>query len=368
MRKLIIAAFIVLFAAGGLFAVEVTATLPGVTYLGVPVDISGLSGDLDLAIADAATELQRFDKMDDLARGFSNANSYAADAATTRGFMGYKFLTIAVGTMVGFQMPSNSVDALSDTISTIENDGDAYFGAGYQALTVSVGLNAGFLMDGLYLTGKIGKFSTETDDIKYDSFVFGLLANYQLVDPFSIGILKWRGLQVGSGIVYYKTVAEMTLEVDPVATPVSIDPDGAGPVAAQATNLFLDPTIVAEITSSGFKIPVDLITGIRLFWIANLSFGLGVDMNFAGSSDIALKADGTTYVGDELTAVGAVVTPGDVKVSGGTDGDGADMFRLRAMAGIGFGLGPLKIDIPFTYYFDGTGLGTNIGLTGALTL
>ncbi len=366
MRKLIIGTFILLFAAGGgLFAVDVTATLPGITYLGTPVDISALSADLNLAIADAETELSRFDKMDDLARGFSNANSYASDAATTRGFMGYKFLTIAVGTMVGFQMPSNSMDALSDTISTIEDDGDAYFGAGYQALTVSVGVNAGFLMDGLYLTGKIGKFSTETDDIKYDSFVFGLLANYQLVDPFSIGILKWRGLQVGSGIVYYKTVAEMTLNVDPVATPVSIDP-GTGAVP---TNLYLDPTIVAEITSSGFKIPVDLITGIRLFWIANLSFGLGVDMNFAGSSDIALKADGTTYIGDELTSLPDVeVTPGSVKVDGGTDGDGADMFRLRAMAGIGFGLGPLKIDIPFTYYFDGTGLGTNIGLTGALTL
>lgn len=367
MRKLILAVFILLFAAVGLFAVDVTADLPSIKYLGVTISDPALDAALLTSIADAETELQRFDDMDDLARGFSNANSYAADAATTRGFMGYKFLTIAVGTMVGFQMPSNSLD--TNTLSTIEDEGDAYFGAGYQALTVSVGLNAGFLMDGLYLTGKIGKFSTETEDIKYDSFVFGLLANYQLVDPFSIGILKWRGLQVGSGIVYYKTVAEMTLEVEPVSTPLSFDPDGAGPSGNVATNLYLDPTIVAEITSSGFKIPVDLITGIRLFWIANLSFGLGVDMNFAGNSEIALKADGTTYMGDEISAINDVeVTPGSIKVDGGTDGDGADMFRLRAMAGIGFGLGPLKIDIPFTYYFDGTGLGTNIGLTGALTL
>ncbi|MDX9799787.1 MAG: hypothetical protein RBT69_00445 [Spirochaetia bacterium] len=366
MRKIIIISFILLFVAGGLFAVEVTATAPTISGFG-GYDFSFVQDELDANLIPLAVDaVDQFDKMNDLARGFSNANSYAADAATTRGLMGYKFLSIAVGTMAGVQMPSNSVDALNDTVANIENEGDIYFGAGFQALTVSVGINAGFLMDGLYLTGKIGKFSTETDEINYDSFVFGLLANYQLVDPFSLGIIKWRGLQVGSGIIYYKTVAEMTLEVEPVSE--AVDPDAGGP--QPSINLYLDPTIVAEITSSGFKIPVDLITGIRLFWIANLSFGLGFDMNFAGNSEIALKADGTTYFDEaDIAAIpGATQTPGSVKVKGGTKGDGADFFRLRAMAGIGFGLGPLKLDIPFTYYFDGTGLGTNIGITGALTL
>ena len=73
--------------------------------------------------------------------------------------MGYKFLTIAVGTMVGFQAPGSSLDNISDYVSQIEDEGDAYFGAGLQALTLSVGLNAGFLTEGLYLSAKIGKFS-----------------------------------------------------------------------------------------------------------------------------------------------------------------------------------------------------------------
>jgi len=365
MKKLLLIGLILAMTATGAFAVDVTATLPSVTYLGTPVDLSAFAGDLNTLITDAETSLAKFDSMNDLATGFSNANSYAADAATTRGLMGYKFLTIAVGTMVGFQMPNSGFDAVADSLSAIEQDGDTYFGAGFQALTVSVGLNASFLVEGLYLTGKIGKFSVETDDISYDSFVFGLLANYQLVDPLSIGIIKWRGVQVGSGLVYYNTTANMIANVDPVPTQIDID----GNLVDDAT-LYLDPTIGIEIISKGFKIPVDLITGIRLLWIANLSFGLGVDINFGGSSEIALSADGTTYIDDIDPSIAGDVSssPGSVTVDGGTDGDGAEMFRLRATAGIGFGVGPIKIDVPFTYYFDGKGPGANIGITGAITL
>ncbi len=361
MRKILIFGLIMLFAGSALFAVDVTATLPGFNgaTLSDPTALSSL-------ITQAETNLAKYDSMDDLAQGFANANSYAADAATTRGLMGYKFLTIAVGTMAGFQMPSSGFDAVGDSLTKIEEDGDTYFGAGFQALTLSVGLNAAFIKEGLYLTGKIGKFSLDTDDISYDSFVFGLLANYQVVDPFSIGAIKWRGVQVGSGLVYYNTTANMIIDVDPVST--TVDLSGAPYFGSATTPLYLDPTLDAEIVSKGFKIPVDVITGVRLLWIANLSFGIGFDINFGGSSEISYSADGSTYVNDSDVPAGYSQTPGNVTIKGGTDGDGADLFRLRAMAGIGIGVGPIKIDVPFTYYFDGTGPGANIGITGAITL
>lgn len=359
--------------AGSLPAVEVTAEFPGIMYNGTLLPKPSFGDPRDAALQEAisGTEeaLRKFDSMNNLARGFSNANSYASDAATTRGLMGYKFLTIAVGTMASLQMPGRFVNTFNDSLSSIAKEGDLYFGAGFHALTLSVGVNAGFLADGLYLTGKIGKFSSDIEDLKYDSFVFGLLASYQLVDPFSIGILKWRGLQAGSGIVYYESVSITTFEVESVSAPVEFDPDGAGPSGLIETTLYLDPTVTAKIKSSGFKIPFELITGIRVFWIANLSFGLGVDMNFAGKSEIALKADGETSLGEELSAIeGVTVTPGNINVKSSTKSNGADFLRFRAMAGIGFGLGPLKIDIPVSYYFDGSGFGTNLGITGALTL
>ena len=364
-RFLILFMLFLVFGAAGLFAVDVTATLPTISLGALPASVQT---EMDTTIIPLAEDaVAKFDKMDDMADAFGNANSYAAHGATQRGLMGYKFLTIAVGTMVGFQMPTADFSSPEDMLTDVENDGDLYFGAGFQALTVSVGLNAGFLVDGLYLSAKVGKFTVDTDEIEYDSSVFGLLANYQIVDPFSIGIVKWRGIQVGSGLIYYNTTSNIIVNVDPVsqATDVLNTP---GDTSDDIT-LYLDPTLDVEVTASGLMMPIDVISGIRFLWIVNLNFGLGVDLNLLSKSEIALKADGTTYFDEAaVTALGATQTPGTVKVSGGTEGDGAKFLRPRAMLGLGFALGPLKLDIPFTYYFDGTGPGTNIGITGALTL
>ncbi len=364
-RFLILILLLLITGAAGLFAVDITATLPTISGFGA-YDATDAQNELTNTIIPLAEDaVAKFDTMDDMADAFGNANSYAAHGATQRGLMGYKFLTIAVGTMVGFQMPTADFSSPEDMLTDIEDDGDLYFGAGFQALTVSVGLNAGFLVDGLYLSAKVGKFTVDTDEIEYDSSVFGLLANYQIVDPFSIGIVKWRGIQVGSGLIYYNTTSNMIVNVDPVVT--AVDVDGVGP--APNVDLYLDPTLDVEVTASGLMMPIDVISGIRFLWIVNLNFGLGVDLNLLSKSEIALKADGTTYFDEAaVTALGATQTPGTVKVSGGTEGDGAKFLRPRAMLGLGFALGPLKLDIPFTYYFDGTGPGTNIGITGALTL
>ncbi len=360
-RFLIILMALLFIGSAGVFAADVTATAPTLTYNSTPV--AGIDALLTPLITQAETDLSKFDNMDKAAEAFGNAASYAADGANQRGLMGYKFLTIAVGTMVGFQAPGSSLDAIGDYVSQLESEGDTYFGAGLQALTLSVGLNSSFLLDGLFLSAKVGKFSVDTDDIKYDSFNFGLLANYQLVDPFSIGVIKWRGLQVGSGFIYYNSTADMTIDVPEQKSSITIVNPG------DAT-LVLDPTLNAEITSSGLKMPIDILSGIRLLWIANLNFGLGADLNLASSSEIALSADGNTYITNINPALPGTVetTPGSVKVAIDEGSGSVDFIKLRAMFGLGFALGPLKIDIPFTYYFDGTGFANNIGITGALTL
>ena len=364
-RFLILFMLFLVFGAAGLFAVDITATVPTINGIG-GIDTTAIQTTLDtLVLPQAENAVAKFDTMEDMADAFGNANSYAAHGATQRGLMGYKFLTIAVGTMVGFQMPTADFSSPEDMLTDIENDGDLYFGAGFQALTVSVGLNAGFLVDGLYLSAKVGKFTVDTDEIEYDSSVFGLLANYQIVDPFSIGIVKWRGIQVGSGLIYYNTTSNMIVNVDPVVT--AVDVTGSG----DNVDLYLDPTLDVEVTASGLMMPIDVISGIRFLWIVNLNFGLGVDLNLFSKSEIALSADGTTYFDEAVlsTLPGYTgQTPGEVLIDGGTEGDGAKFLRPRAMLGLGFALGPLKLDIPFTYYFDGTGPGTNIGITGALTL
>ena len=355
-RTLMIFIALLFIGSAGVFAADVTAT--DISWYYSPTSTSGTIAVPSTLLDAAAADLAKFDNMDKAAEAFGNAASYAADGANQRGLMGYKFLTIAVGTMVGFQMPGSSLDNIGDYVSQIEDEGDVYFGAGLQALTVSVGLNSSFLLDGLFLSAKVGKFSIETDDIDYDSFNFGILANYQLVDPFSIGVIKWRGVQVGSGLIYYNSTADMIVDVPEQTTSVTVINPG------DAT-MVLDPTINAEITSSGLKMPIDIISGIRLLWIANLNFGIGADLNLASSSEVALSADGSAYFGN--VPAGLTYTPGDVKVSIDEGSGSVDFIKLRAMFGLGFALGPVKLDIPFTYYFDGTGFANNIGITGAVT-
>ena len=363
-RKLIITISLFIFIVSGAFAVDVTATLPSLFYEGDLIDV----GDFDITDVTAPAEenLKIFDSMNRLTQAFGNANSYAADAATTRGLMGYRFITVAAGTMIGLQFPDNDFTAIDDSLSRIEKEGDAYFGAALQGITVSVGVNAGLLVDGLYLTGKAGRFNMDTDDLTFDSSVFGLLANYQIINPRSLlGAVRWRGVQAGAGLVYYTSTSSFNVASETVEVTKEITHNG---ITEDAT-LFLDPSFKAEVTSSGFKVPLDLITGIRLLWVANLNFGVGMDLNLGSRSEVSYTADGRTYFGGDIMEVGDVTqTPGSVTIKGGTKGDGAELMRLRAMAGFGIGVGPLKIDIPFTYYFDDEGPGVNLGITGAVTL
>jgi hypothetical protein len=51
-----------------------------------------------------------------------------------------------------------------------------------------------------------------------------------------------------------------------------------------------------------------------------------------------------------------------VHVDGSSD-NGPSFARLRAMTGVGLGLGPVKIDIPLIYYFNS---GMAFGVTAAI--
>ncbi len=358
MKKFLIILMILLALPSGIFAADVSATLPG-----LPAGYSypaGAQADLDLIAGLAELELAKFSGMDKAAEAFGNAASYAADGANQRNLMGYKFLSIAVGTMIGFQSPFSYVDNIKDFVSRMEKNGDLYFGAGLQAFSVSVGLNSDFFLDGLFISAKIGKFSVDTDDLKYDSFNFGLLARYQLVDSFSVGVVKWRGLQVGSGFIYYNSTSDMSFKVGEQVTPVTITP-------GINTNIVLDPSLNVKISSSGLKIPLDIMTGVRVLWITNLNFGLGADLNLASKSEIELSSRGeTTLRGGSIDT--SLITPGSVNITFDESSARVDFIKLKAMLGIGFSLGPVKLDIPFTYYFDGTGFASNLGITGAVTL
>ena len=353
----------------GAFGLEITVTAPTVSGL-VPAALNTTINGIIAPIVNttllglANAELDKYGNQPKLAEGFANAGTYASHAANHRGLMGYKFLVISAGTMVGLQAPASSEAGLLNALDDLETEGDLYAGAAWQVLSAQVGLNCSFLVDGLYLSVKFGKFTIDYEELSFDSFNIGILADYQLIKPKSLfGIIKWRGLKVGSGIIMETNTTDYTLALPPIE---QIVPNIGG--SGQSATITLDPSINLGVETSTYTIPIDIVTGIRLLWIANISVGVGADINF-GSSEITLGADGITDMDlPELDLIpGATFTPGTITVTGGTAGEGPKFLRPRITASLGVGLGPVKLDVPLTYYF-GTEPGLNAGVTLAITL
>ncbi len=366
MKKTVTILIILLCLSIGAFGLEITVTAPTVSGGGVPVQLTtDINTAIDGTLSTQATDtLDQYGNMPKLAEGFANAGTYASHAANHRGLMGYKFLVVSAGTMVGIQLPAASEAGLLNALDDLETDGDIYAGLAWQAISAQVGLNCSFLVEDLYLSAKVGKFTIDLEELSFDSFNIGILADYQLIKPKSLlGIIKWRGVKVGSGIILETNTTDYTLALPTLSEVVTT----TIATTDYDVTINLDPSINLGVETSTVTIPVDIVTGIRLLWIANISVGVGADLNF-GSSEIILGADGITNLDSPgLEGLGAIFTPGTVTVTGGTVGDGPQFLKPRLTASLGLGLGPVKLDVPLTYYF-GAEPGLNLGVTLAVTL
>ncbi len=352
----------------GAFGLEITVTAPTVAGnpggAGAAINTFINATTMPILLTQANNTLAKYGNQPKLAEGFANAGTYASHAANHRGLMGYKFLVISAGTMFGIQAPASSEAGLLNALDDLETEGDLYAGAAWQVLSAQVGLNCSFLVDGLYLSVKFGKFTIDYEELSFDSFNIGILADYQLIKPKSLfGIIKWRGIKVGSGFIMETNTTDYTLALDTISQDVT---DIGGLVGAAAT-ITLDPSLSLGIETSTYTIPIDIVTGIRLLWIANISVGVGADLNF-GSSEIILGANGITNITSPgLEGLGASFVPGSIAITGGTAGAGPKFLRPRITASLGLGVGPVKLDVPLTYYI-GTEPGLNLGVTLAVTL
>ncbi|MCL2793175.1 MAG: hypothetical protein FWD87_08780 [Spirochaetaceae bacterium] len=310
--------------------------------------------------AEIRSGLEEFQRMNKLARGMSNASSFAADGATQRNFIGYRMFAIGIGGMVGVQAPSfDFVDSLED----FEGENDIFLGISAQALTVSAGVNLGFLVEGLYASAKVGKFSlNDISGFSIDTFSFGLMAHYQLIKPRSTLLASWRGVQVGTGFIYYRGDISFNATPDRITLEeVKVDVMGYGTVSA---DFHFYPSLDLKLATSGVKIPLEIMTGVRLA-VLNLSFGLGVDINVSSNSDLTYRAGGPVDISQNYLSP-QTQRAGSAHVEGGTTGGSADNFNFKLMAGVGLTLGPVRLDVPLTYYFGGDGPGANVGVTGAV--
>ncbi|HKP94976.1 MAG TPA: hypothetical protein VJ385_04390 [Fibrobacteria bacterium] len=344
-----------------------------------------MNGQVDTAfraLMDTARKnLAGFKEQKELAQGFANANAYSVNSATLQGFQNYSLFAVATGLMVGVQAPSTSVSYYGKIAEDIRDKGDLYAGLGAGLSYLNVGVNARFLLPGLYLNAKYGAFSRDVDDFSMDFSVMGLGVNYRLLEPKSlVGLVKWRGVSVGTGFYMQSNKVDMKITPDTIITQAhfrdavlsgAFDPadslakgrllDEMGYTAANPdAPVKLSPEFNMGVDVRTVTIPFDAATSVSLlFGILNLTAGMGFDLNF-GSSEIVLEGASDADIGSDTTKV--TFTPATVKVAGSSD-NGPSFARLRAMTGVGIGLGPVKIDVPLIYYFNS---GAAFGVTAAV--
>ena len=330
----------------------------------------------------ARKNLSGFKSQTELAQGFANANAYSMNSATLQGFQNYSLFAVASGLMVGVQAPSTNMSYYSKIGDEIQKKGDLYAGIGAGFSYANIGINAKFIYPGLYLNAKYGAFSKDIGDFSMDFSVMGLGVNYRLLDTKSlIGLVKWRGVSLGSGFYMQSNTINMKVAPDTIKTkahfrqaalagsaPSDTAAKGAlldemGYTAAHPdANIKLSPEFNMGLDISTMTVPFDAVTAVSVLWgLINVTAGMGIDVNF-GNGKIVLEGASKANIAPDSPNSAVTFTDAAVKIDGSSE-SGPSFARLRAMTGVGIGLGPVKLDIPLIYYFNS---GMAFGITGAI--
>ena len=378
MKKLIVVLVIAgVVIAQPLFAATITGDCPILTIPAYSITLGVIGDDLYdqfmIALNDANAELAKYDDQDKLATGFANANMYSTNAATQQGYPNYSLFAITTGVMVGAQAPTTNVDYYTNgkIEDDIENKGDLYAGVAGSA-AVNVGINAGMIIPGLYINVKFGKFDStwvyDDDDFSFDTMIIGGGITYSLFDEAGIGLLRWRGLTIGTGLVYQTTDVSYQVDLDSETNPFTVDPDGGGLLNNVSGIVVVDPSFDITLDMYTLSVPFEINTAFQFLWLFNINLGVGIDL-VSGNADLELQSvsDATVkniaYNGIPLPEDEYIVTPGKVTIDGKTLDKKPSWARARIMTGIGFNFGAVKIDVPIIYYLkSGAAVGVTAGI------
>ncbi len=340
MKKVLIVALLLMLVLGSVSAFEVKFTdVPGVWG-----DFAAIENQLKEKVKE---KYEKYEKGEKLNKGIGNANALAAGGGYMHTANGYDWITVALSVNGAVAINGgNPFKFNDDFIDDFEEKGDLYMGAGLQVITASVGFNLGHLLKwdhGLYITLKGGVSKLNVEDFDFDAYNLGFMVNYQLIEATgSSKAVKWRGLNVGAGLNYFSSTLKWTI-------------DDLAPV--KVGNFSYDTDLDVKSETSRFIIPVEINTGVKLA-IFELFGGLGADFMFGGDNEVSVDSDAV------VTKAGDNVNKGKANMTMSKDGD-LDTVKFRFTVGLGFSLGPVRIEIPYTQYFDDHYIGS-IGVLGGV--
>ena len=365
--KKIFLLFLVLSLAsmGTLFALDIRINEP--KFLGDHPDIPEINAEIRREFDDLERELRAElgalnTNPQKLIGAFANSSVFASNGATNRGYGGYKTFAFSVGSKFGMQLPEdprNFIDDFEEKIDNLFADSDIAFGANAQILNAQLGINTSFLLDGLYLGLKFGYINMPIDVFHFNTLSAGATANYQLIKRKSLplGVIQWRGINIGTGFIMQNSKLSMDL---PLETEYN---DGVEKIeiAGEEISVNVEGNMHVNFNINTYTIPLEVMTSIRLFWFLNLAAGVGVDIGFGNAHlDVGGSIVANFYdLPEDITQK----EPGSMIISMGGNA-GPTLFNPKLIGGLGFSLGPVILDIPFTYYplDHGYNLGITLGI------
>lgn len=373
----------------GLFAIDVDITAPTVELTGALSGSTTEQNALNAELENLAADLEQQLESDDLkpysdqpllAQGIANSASAAAHVGTQRAFSDYTSYAFTIGTGLAASAPDISLQALENAADDIEKDGDVYVGAAVQPIAIAFGWNLERWLERTRAYAKVGYWDipqgTIADEVSFNSLTVGLGVQYQLLGSQSppAGALVWRGVNLGSGFIFQRNRTDIEVDVSEdggyEAESITFgdigftDADLSGePINSNTVigTVLVAPVLDASVESRTYSIPLEITTGVRALWVVDLSVGGGVDVVF-GTSEVSASADGNSEFEETPEADPYVDTSsGKATVSTSTT-DKPQLLRPRVSAGLGFSIGPVKIDVPLMLYFDTEGYTTMVGL------
>ncbi|MEM5948836.1 hypothetical protein WKV44_09820 [Spirochaetia bacterium 38H-sp] len=396
-QKQTLLAILLITATFSITALDVSITPPQVDTTALSTTIPGIDST-SIANIETATNNQLnnlgtfeselktlFQAYEDktIGTGFSNAGVFATSGVTTqRALTDISFIAVSAGTMVGAQIPSSGFPtSATDYINKLSEGESSLMGLAWQLAALEASLNSGFLLKGLTLGTKLtamqASINTDSTDIKYSSWIAGATARYQLIPSLNLIAIKWTGINLGSGLIFSGQTYNIKPKLDTIdggtfSGTVDLSGSNMG-IANLSGTMSINPDITINIDSFQTIIPLEVITGIKLLGIVQLSGGAGADIAI-GKTDLSLKDNSTITVSPSIAGTSPTpysynipVTPGNIEVNSSTQNTAPTLFMPKMMLDLMLSIGPIYMDIPATLYFN-QGMGGNLGITIGILL
>jgi hypothetical protein len=242
---------------------------------------------------------------------------------------------------------------------------NAAYGAGFGFnLGLLPGLNLGPIDTSqlnLYVNFMRSNLGDLIDDVSLSSSSFSMYAQYKLMpgvsDP-SGWLAKWGGIDVGTGFSY------STFNLG-VAQKITQSQTGEASEGGETQTVEMDLTMdfAADLNVKVFSIPVEVSTNATLFYALTFFTGLGMDLNFGGST-FAAGGDGEVNAEAE-GVVGKATYAGDGELKLGSGTGSASIANTRIFGGLQVNFWAAKLVFQGTYFSNST-FGGMMGLRLAI--